>query len=48
MKLVFIYAFLFVAAVFAADGKQEEERPRVYKRVIPADVLRGKFQTLEI
>ncbi|XP_051175536.1 uncharacterized protein LOC127290787 [Leptopilina boulardi] len=40
MKLVFVAAVLFIATVFAADEKPEDERPRIYKRVIPADVLR--------
>ena len=43
MKFVAVAAVLFIAAVFAADEKKEEERPKTFRRLIPADVLRGKF-----
>ncbi|CAL7952003.1 unnamed protein product [Xylocopa violacea] len=39
MKL-FPILLLVAAVVFAADEKKEEERPKTYRRLIPADVLR--------
>lgn len=36
---IFVLALVF-AAVFAAE--KEEDRPKTFKRLIPADVLRGK------
>ncbi|XP_015586656.1 uncharacterized protein LOC107263688 [Cephus cinctus] len=39
MKLVAIIV-LIAAVVYAADEKKEEERPKTFKRLIPADVLR--------
>lgn len=35
------FAFLVVVS-HAADEKTEEERPKTFRRLIPADVLRGK------
>lgn len=40
---VFAFVALFAAVAFAADEpKESEETIKVYKRLIPADVLRGK------
>lgn len=33
---------LFVAAVYSADEEKKEGDVKIYKRLIPADVLRGK------
>ena len=41
MKFAPILLFV-IAIVFAAEEK-EEERPKTFRRLIPADVLRGKF-----
>lgn len=39
---VFAFVALLVAAVYAAEEpKEAEETIKVYKRLIPADVLRG-------
>jgi hypothetical protein len=38
---------LVVAAVHAAEEKPEDERPKTYRRLIPADVLRGELSKLE-
>lgn len=42
---VFAVIALFAAVAFAADepAKDGEETIKVYKRLIPADVLRGKL-----
>ncbi|XP_011495747.1 PREDICTED: uncharacterized protein LOC105360525 [Ceratosolen solmsi marchali] len=41
MKYAFaIAALLAVASVHAAEEKPEDERPKTYRRLIPADVLR--------
>lgn len=42
---VFAVVALFAAVAFAADepSKAEEETIKVYKRLIPADVLRGNY-----
>lgn len=40
----FVVAVTLVVAVFyatAAEDKKEEERPKTFRRLIPADVLRG-------
>lgn len=42
MKFAPILLFV-IAIVFAAEEKKEEERPKTFRRLIPADVLRGKF-----
>lgn len=42
MKLVPVL-LLVAAIVFAAEEKKEEERPKTFRRLIPADVLRGEF-----
>lgn len=44
MKLVPIL-LLVVAVVFAAEEK-EEDRPKTFRRLIPADVLRGESLSL--
>lgn len=41
-KMKYFVALLLIAALVAAD-KAEEERPKTYRRLIPADVLRGKW-----
>lgn len=41
MKLVPVL-LLVAAIVFAAEEKKEEERPKTFRRLIPADVLRGE------
>lgn len=42
---VFAVVALFAAVAFAADEpKAEEETIKVYKRLIPADVLRGNYR----
>lgn len=38
----YFVAFAVFALAFAAEEKKEEERPTTYKRLIPADVLRGQ------
>ncbi|CAH2101812.1 unnamed protein product [Euphydryas editha] len=38
MKYLFVLAVFALA--FAAEEKKEEERPKIFKRLIPADVLR--------
>lgn len=45
---VFLVLAICLAVAFAADDKKEGERPKTFKRLIPADVLRGKNKTLEI
>ena len=43
MKFTLALAAILVVAVYAADEKKkEEERPKTFRRLIPADVLRGK------
>jgi hypothetical protein len=37
-----VLAAVCLAVAFAEDKKKEEERPKTFKRLIPADVLRGK------
>lgn len=37
----YFVAFAVFALAFAAEEK-EEERPKTFKRLIPADVLRGQ------
>ena len=46
MKFVVITVVLFIAAVYAAKEKKEEARPKTFRRLIPADVLRGMFRNL--
>lgn len=51
MKKVFVVVLAFVCAASLAEEKAEEaaapvadgERPKTFKRLIPADVLRGKL-----
>lgn len=44
MKIVFEFTLLCAAVVFvAAQGAQEQERPKTFRRLIPADVLRGEL-----
>lgn len=46
MNKLFVLAFVVLAVVYAADEKKDAadnaERPKTFKRLIPADVLRGK------
>lgn len=41
MKLVPVL-LLVATIVFAAEEKKEEERPKTFRRLIPADILRGE------
>ncbi|XP_046980945.1 uncharacterized protein LOC124546020 [Schistocerca americana] len=40
MKVLSILVICLSVAVLAADEKKEDERPKIFKRLIPADVLR--------
>lgn len=40
MKFALVLAALSVAAVFAQEDKAAADRPKTYRRLIPADVLR--------
>lgn len=42
MKLAVKFVLLFTAVAFAAELK-EAERAKTYRRLIPADVLRGEY-----
>lgn len=42
MNKFFVIAFVVLAVVYAADEKKEGDGPKTFKRLIPADVLRGK------
>lgn len=37
----YLVALLVIAAVVFAEDSAEQERPKTYRRLIPADVLRG-------
>lgn len=41
-KMKYLVAFAVFALAFAAEEKAEEERPKTFRRLIPADVLRGQ------
>lgn len=44
MKIVFRFALLCAAVIFVtAQDAQEQERPKTFRRLIPADVLRGEL-----
>lgn len=44
MKTVFRFALLCVAVILVAtQDLQEQERPKTFRRLIPADVLRGEL-----
>lgn len=43
MNKLFVLACVVLAVVYAEDEKKDAaERPKTFKRLIPADVLRGK------
>lgn len=43
MNKLFVLTFAVLAVVYAADEKKDDaERPKTFKRLIPADVLRGE------
>jgi len=49
MKLVFRLALLCIAVAFvAAEDAQVQERPKTFRRLIPADVLRGELTQLNL
>lgn len=41
MKLLSLLLICLTVAVLAADEKKEDDKAKIYKRLIPADVLRG-------
>jgi len=46
MKIVFRFALLCVAVAFVvAEDAKELERPKTFRRLIPADVLRGELNS---
>lgn len=42
MNKLFVLAVVILAVVYAADEKKDADGPKTFKRLIPADVLRGK------
>lgn len=44
MNKLFVLAFVVLTVVYAADEKKDAaDNPKTFKRLIPADVLRGKM-----
>jgi len=46
MKVVACLIVTLVAVAWSQEAKDKEDKPNVYQRLIPADVLRGKESPL--
>lgn len=43
MNKLFVLAFVALVVVYAAEEKKDGNGPKTFKRLIPADVLRGEW-----
>lgn len=43
MNKLFVLAVVVLAVVYAAEEKKDANGPKTFKRLIPADVLRGEW-----